>query len=35
MEIKKIDETQLAYAIDLIWSTFLQSKYYKTFVKPL
>lgn len=24
MEIKKIDETQLAYAIDLIWSTFLQ-----------
>ena len=24
MEIKKIDEIYLAYAIDLIWSTFLQ-----------
>ena len=26
MEIKKIDEIYLAYAIDLIWSTFLQFK---------
>ena len=24
MEIKKLDETQFTYAIDLIWSTFLQ-----------
>ena len=24
MEIKKLDETQITYAIDLIWSTFLQ-----------